>query len=252
VKQWFEQLKPQERRYAVIIGSAVFLILNYFFVWPHFGDWKRYDARIKKDDELTATYNKEVRLKPTYQHRINELQSDSSPIPPEDQAIDFIHFYSSRALSNKVSVVNQGTLTTQTNAFFLEQQMGIIVVADETNLVNFLYSLGSGNSMMRVRAMSLHPSQNHQDLNANITLVASYQKKTPVRSTTPGATPARGTAANTPAPNTLAGGSTTPVKPMGAQSPLTVIHTNRAATVISRTPGPGGTNKPVPSIAKRP
>jgi hypothetical protein len=42
--------------------------------------------------------------------------------------------------------------------------------------VDFLYKLGSGASMIRVRDLELQPDAPHQHLNGNIRLVASYQK----------------------------------------------------------------------------
>lgn len=252
MKKYWEQLKPQERRWAVGILLVVFVFLNYFFVWPHLppnGDWAKDDARTEKANQLIDKYNKEVRHKAEYQRRINELQSDGSSVPPEAQAIDFIRFLNSRALNNKVVLPTQGTLTTRTNEFFLEQQMGITAVADETNLVNFLYSLGTGNSMMRVRAMSLHPDQGHQNLSASITLVASYQKATPARSTTPPAAPAPTAAALPPAPAPKPAPLAAPVAPASVAADA---HAHRATNLISKIPAIAATNKPGPSIAIRP
>jgi hypothetical protein len=47
--------------------------------------------------------------------------------------------------------------------------------------VDFLYKLGSGASMIRVRGLELQPDPPHQHLTANIGLVASYQKNPPVK-----------------------------------------------------------------------
>jgi len=62
------------------------------------------------------------------------------------------------------------------DAFFVEQVQNINVVATEAQLVDFLYKLGSGSSMIRVRDLELQPDVPRQHLNANIRLVASYQK----------------------------------------------------------------------------
>jgi hypothetical protein len=248
MKRYLAELKPQERRWLVAIVFVVFLMLNYFFVWPHFHDWGRSDALMARAAQTNATYNAELRHKDEYTRKLNELQSDGSSVLPEDQAIDFVHFYNSRAISNKIIVVNQGPLVTHTNEFFLEQQMGITVEAYETNLVKFLYALAAGNSMMRVRAMSLHPNQQHQQLSANLTLVASYQKKAPARGA--GATASSRTVVAAPKPVTPA--SPTPA-PAITQSPFPGIerreHTNRIAGAFSRLTA---TNKPVPPNFKRP
>ena len=52
-----------------------------------------------------------------------------------------------------------------------------IFQSGEKPLVDFLYNLGSGNSLIRVRGLSLRPDPPRQLLAANITLIASYQKK---------------------------------------------------------------------------
>jgi hypothetical protein len=63
--------------------------------------------------------------------------------------------------------------------------------------VDFLYSLGAGNSLVRVRGLSLSPDAPRQNLRVSVTLVGSYQKKVPVRAAAvPAATAA---ATNSPA-----------------------------------------------------
>lgn len=62
------------------------------------------------------------------------------------------------------------------DVFFVEQVQNINVLAPEENMVDFLYRLGSGASMIRVRDLSLQPDPPHQRLQADIRLVASYQK----------------------------------------------------------------------------
>jgi Tfp pilus assembly protein PilO len=81
---------------------------------------------------------------------------------------------------------------TKTNEFFVEQSQNISVTATDEQLVNFLYKLGSGASMIRVRDLELQPDSARTRLNANIQLVASYQKNpsAPARAATPAAVPA--------------------------------------------------------------
>ncbi|HWF19117.1 MAG TPA: hypothetical protein VG754_07610 [Verrucomicrobiae bacterium] len=195
MKRYWEGLKPLERRWAVGAGCLVFLMLNYFFIWPHRHDWARDDTRTHAAEAKIATYNAEIAKKSAYLTKLRNLQAMGDQVLPEDQAIDFVHFYSSRMLSNNILFLSGGTLTTRTNSpFFMEQQLGISVQANETNLVNFLYSLAAGNSMVRVRSMSLHPNPDRHELSAGITMVASYQKKvsaTASKNATPPLTPVK-------------------------------------------------------------
>lgn len=220
MKQYWESLRPSERRGLMVGAFVVFLVLNYFFVWPHRHDWARDEKRGENAKSKIDTYEKEISKKRVYEAKLRELQADGSQVVPEDQAIDFVHFYSSRLLNNHVLLLNGGTLTTRTNAFFMEQQLGISVQADETNLVNFLYSLAAGNSMVRVRSMSLHPNPDHHELNANITMVASYQKKAaPAAKTAAPATRPANTAAPAPRQNSPAPVANTPPPQHGRMAP---------------------------------
>jgi hypothetical protein len=257
VKKYWEQLKPLERRWAVAIGGMLFLLANYFFIWPRFHDWARDNARIAADEDKIATYNKELAKKSVYEAKLKIMQAGGAgDVKVEDQAIDMVHFYNSRMLSNQVLLLNSGTLTTRTNQFTTDQQLGINVEAYETNLVNFLYSLGAGNSMVRVRAMSLHPNGAHQQLNANITMVASYQKKAAARTGaatttaryTPATPPAK-PATSVPAPAPTTTPAPPPMGQPGGKPPVT--QTNKGLAGFAR---PTVTNRPgqLPPNAKRP
>ena len=58
----------------------------------------------------------------------------------------------------------------------MEQSLTISTLSDEGQLVDFIYNLGEGNSMIRVRDLTLRRDQSQTKLNANIKLVTSYQK----------------------------------------------------------------------------
>ncbi len=51
-------------------------------------------------NETNKTYNAELRHKDIISAN-SMVQSDGSSVLPEDQAIDFVHFYSSRAISDE-------------------------------------------------------------------------------------------------------------------------------------------------------
>jgi hypothetical protein len=80
----------------------------------------------------------------------------------------------------------------------------VAIVSGEQQLIDFLYNLGTGNSLIRARDLSVHPDQPHQQLNTTITLVASYQKKLkkPTANIQTPAPAARPAAVPTPAPPT--------------------------------------------------
>ncbi len=191
----FNQLKPQERRFVVVVGLLVFIVLNYLLVVPHFGELGAAQARMDKAQRDLERDRKEIAKKAFYTEAINHLQQGGgTEVEPEDQAIRFLRNLQDNANENGVVTLSTGRPVIHTNEFFLEQETGLIVQCTEKQMVDFLYSLGTGNSMMRVRQVTLRPDQTHMQLNANLTVVASYQKKQPVRAA---AAPAGATASTT-------------------------------------------------------
>lgn len=182
---YLSKLNPTERRFVVGVGLVFFIVLNLFLVWPHFSDWGMLKNRLNSARLKLANYEAVIaqteRLKPD----LARMESEGATVPAEDQAIEFMRTITSQAGQNGVGITSFGHQTTRTNQFFSEQSQTISTISGEKQLVDFLSNLGSGNSLIRVRAISVHPDPSRQQLNANITLVASYQKNPQARSPAP-------------------------------------------------------------------
>jgi hypothetical protein len=188
----FNQMKPQERRFVVIVGLVVFVIINWLAIWPHFGDLGIAQTQMAKAETDIARDRKEIAHKQEYIAAINRLMQSGYDVEQDDQASSFSRRLQEIATDSGVEVESIGRPVVHTNdPFFVEQEVGINALCNETNMVHFLYSLGSENSMMRVRAVSLRPDQKREALSAALTVVASYQKTQPVRSTGAVAPPAK-------------------------------------------------------------
>lgn len=178
MKKYFEHLRPMERRLVIGVGVILFLVVNAWQVWPHFSDWSQLSQRQSAARAKLALYNEAVSKIPKLQQQVSSFESAGDVVALEDQSINLMRTIQSQASANGVGIQNYSRLTTRTNdAFFVEQVQNISVVATEEQLVNFLYRLGSGASMIRVRDLELQPDMPHYHLTANIRLVASYQKK---------------------------------------------------------------------------
>ena len=191
----FNNLRPGERRFVVVVGIALFVVMNIFLVVPHFGDLGAAQARYNAAQADINKFNKEISKKSYYEAQIAKLGADAGNIELEDQAVHFDRAYHECAAQNGVIILGSSRVNVKTNEFFIEQEVSINTQSSEQELVNFLYNLGASSSMMRVRAISLRPDQSHMKLSANLTIVASYQKKpsakaaaiTPVKSVAPAA-----------------------------------------------------------------
>jgi type II secretory pathway component PulM len=177
MKKYFAQLRPLERRLAVGVAVILFLVLNWVFVWPHFSDWGNLQRRGDDARRKLKLYQATISQSANYEALVKSFESQGETVAPADQAIDMMRSIQSQSIQSGVGIVNTSRQMTHTNEFFTEQTQNITVIATDSQLVDFLYKLGNGASMVRVIDLELQPDGARQHLNANIRLVASYQKK---------------------------------------------------------------------------
>jgi Tfp pilus assembly protein PilO len=177
MKKYFAHLRPMERRLVVGVAVVLLVVLNAVFIWPHFKDWGDLRSRLEKARRELARNQAAAAQIPTLQAQVKSFASAGEFVAPEDQAINLMQTLQLQASASGFGIQNFSHSQTRTNdAFFVEQVQNINVVATEEQLIDFLYKLGSGGSMIRVRDLELQPDPPRQRLNANIKLVASYQK----------------------------------------------------------------------------
>lgn len=186
-------LRPVERRFLIGVAVLLFIVANLVWVWPRFGDWAQTQTRLEKARRTLAVFQKEVDGMNRYKKLISELEKEGGAVSQEDQQNQFLRVVQSQAMQSGVNIITSSKQQTRTNEFFLELIQTFSVQSREKQLVNFLYNLGSGDSMVRVRDLSLRPDASHQQLGSNLKLVASYQKKASAKQT-------KAAAAQTPAP----------------------------------------------------
>lgn len=195
---WFNNLnlKPQERRLVIGVLVGAFVLINVWFVWPHFGDWAK-SARKADETELALTrYQKEVDNIGRYRTLVKELEKDgSSSIAAAEQAIQFQRMIQEIANRSGVAINrydpanprrgaagSANNANSQTNAFFEESGLSVqMQQVEEKDLVLFLYNLGSGNSNIRVKEMELSPHSTGSKLVCKALLIASFQKAQPTK-----------------------------------------------------------------------
>lgn len=187
MKSYLDNLRPVEKRLVVGVAAVLFLVVNAAFVVPHFSDLKLVQNRTDKARLNLEKYRGEIQQLPFYSNSVVKIQGEGLDVPPEDQASAFRDAIGAEATKSGVSLQQVSKDMTRTNQFFLELSKIVSVQSGEEQLVNFLFNLGNGGSLIRVRDLSLRPDPPRYSLSANVKLVASYQKKAPGKSTTPAA-----------------------------------------------------------------
>jgi hypothetical protein len=226
-------LRPQERRLIALVAIVLFVVLNIVFVWPHFGDWGTIKIKQERAEHTLQTYETEIQKTKGYQVKLRELESAGSSVVPDEQELDLVRVVDTQARLNGLYLIAMDThakqSATQTNRFFEEQYVTLHATSDNDQLINFLVSLTSTNSLIRVKDLTLKPADiAATKLDEQMTLVASYQRKTPAKSQPQPAPAATNLGlAKGPAPHPMVRTNKAAGKPAGAA-------TNRTANPRSR------------------
>ncbi len=235
-------LRPMERRFVVGAVLLLFVVANFVWVFPHFKDWKRLQNEMMEARRTLARYQAEADKLQAYRATLTRLEGETPVVLPAEQAVQLLRTVQLQADQKGVQYTQirpvQTYTGTKTNAFFEEQSVIMNVTTGEKELVDFLVSLGTGNSMIRVRDLDLKPDGTQTKLVGSVTLVATYQKKAPPKPSAPAPTPVAAKPASTttkPTPATLA---KTNVPPLARTSAPALAKTNAVLTGRTNVPPP--------------
>src|SRR5882724_2222189 len=199
MKAFFARLNPTERRFVVGVAVLFFIVINFVWVWPHFWDWSKTRTRMTEAQKQLFLFINGTNQIPDLRKEIDKYQKAGEVVPEQDQAVRFVRLIQTE--ESKVGVMHESMNPQRqtgpaANPFFLEQSETMTLQSSEKQLVDFLYNLGSGTSLIRVKVLSVQPDQSHQKLSTRLTLIASYQKN----EVAPRGSAAAPAAAKTPAP----------------------------------------------------
>lgn len=179
-KGFFDKLnlRPQERRLVVIVGTVIFVLLNMWFVWPFFDDWGQTKGAIAKSRATLERYQREIGQKPKYEARLRELETTGSDMLANENELQRVVLLQATAAGVQTagSQVNRNSAG-NTNQFFQEASISIPFHAGGRELVDFLVGIAAQNKMIRVRDMNLRPEQNQTRLGGTLVFVGNFQQR---------------------------------------------------------------------------
>ncbi len=216
-------LSPAERRLVVITGIVLFVLLNWFFIWPEFGEWPKNEQRIQDASAKLSTFKDEIARKAAYEKELKELEQQGGYVPTEEAALRLSQEVNSQAALSGVTLTSISPLirggtgsTGKTNAFFEEVSVTVNVNTSEKELLDFLFRLADKDMLIRAKTMNLSPDPTRMRLQGLVTLVKSLQRKPPVKAA------AAKTAASPPTAKPAANPTPAPTPPVVASPPAKV------------------------------
>ena len=189
---WLDKLnlRPQERRWVVMAAAVLFIVLQFWLVWPHFQEWRQTRTALEKAKTTLANYRTAVAQTDEYRKKLEKLEGQGGTgfLSPEQAGTLLIQRISAQARENQVNVSSLNALkgsSSKPNEFFEEQtlRLGVNPTGDK-ELIDFLVAIGNSDLMVRVKELNLNPDQGGYKLMGSINLVASFQKKSPIGSAT--------------------------------------------------------------------
>lgn len=248
---FWNNLRPLEKRLVFGVGVFILVLANFWIIVPHFSDWSAVQTRREKALHTLEVFNKELAQRQAIDIAIRKFEGEGLAVPPEEQQGHFATAIQNQAAQSQVGINRTGRQQVKTNQFFLEVSQNIDVLSKESQLVDFLYSLGAGNSLIRVRDLKLNADPPRQQLQAGIRLAAAYQKKaTPKPTVTPATkAPASPSPAPTTSTNKPPATKPTPTPPPTTTTPTTSPKAGPATKPPINTP-PGQTNRPKFNLKK--
>jgi hypothetical protein len=259
-------LRPQEKRIIVSVAIVVFIAVNVIWVRPQFGKVSFWEVKRIDAEKKLRTYTNEIAQVKIYTNELAALQKEGLSVGEDDPTLMLQQTVSAIAGANGVPIESISPIAptaTKTNSMFEEAGVRITITAMESNLVEFLYALGSRGTLIRLRTMSLQPDPSQVRLRGNLEFVQSFLKKpVAVKPGTPlalaprsGAKPGSATPAKT-GTNAVAGKPATNAPPAegnwfkrliskitgsGSSTPKPAATTNTPAKPSGK---PASTNKP--------
>jgi hypothetical protein len=182
MSNWFDKLnlRPGERRLLVIVGIALFVVLNWLFIRPRFGSVGRLQGELATARTTRERYQAQIAKTKDYEKRIRELELQGQTVPSADMGIEFQKTVQRQAAASSLAILTTDARGADRSGsaaeFFDEQVLRVTANGNDKALVDFLYKIGTGDSLIRVRELSLNPDPSGMKLNSVITLVASYQR----------------------------------------------------------------------------
>ena len=108
--------------------------------------------------------------------RYRDLDGDETPLENTRETDHYKAQYVMGFVDKWDELINWDARAESEGDFFIEQSMTIRFSSKESDLVNFLWKLGSSDTMVRVSQMRVNPDKNRYRLSGSTTLTASYQK----------------------------------------------------------------------------
>jgi type II secretory pathway component PulM len=186
------QLRPQERRLLVLGAAILFVVLNLWFVWPHYGELGRVQNQIRGRERTLETFRTELARRDEYLAQLQALEMDGVGVLDRDKDLTLLGTVQTELARGGISHSGINTASGGSSEFFEQRTLSVnLNPTSPEALVRFLLSLATNQVVLRVKELDLKPDGTKTKLSGSVRIVASFQRETlvPPAATAVAATP---------------------------------------------------------------
>lgn len=173
------QLRPQERRLLVLGAAILFVVLNLWFVWPHYGELGRVQNQIRGRERTLETFRTELDRRDGYLAQLQALEMDGVGVLDRDKDLTLLGTVQTELARSGISHSGINTASGGTSEFFEQRTLSVnLNPTSPEALVRFLLSLATNQVVLRVKELDLKPDGTKTKLSGSVRIVASFQRET--------------------------------------------------------------------------
>ena len=116
MKKQFDNLRPFEKRVVVGVAALFFVVMNFWFVFPHFSDWGNLQSRMATAQAKLVKYQTVIDKKDAYEKMVRTFQGAGLEVPREDQGNQFSRAVLLQAGQSGVAVTWVGAVQSKREA----------------------------------------------------------------------------------------------------------------------------------------
>lgn len=170
-----------ERRLVVAILVVLFIVLQWWFVFPEFKKWGELKAAMARADATIHKYEPEVAKFDEYKKTAARLEGERAQLPNSyDVGVTLLRVVQGQAAKcslGGLSFTHVQPRPARGNEFFEEQGYTVnFASTGDKELLDFLVAVSADDSLIRVRELSVRPDPTGMKLMGSVTVMASYQK----------------------------------------------------------------------------
>ena len=170
-------IRPQERRSVILLLLAFLIIGNiaWLMMGPKLLQLQTSRDQYREENKAAATL---VELRDTLKMEVETLSAESGMVSDGRQAQKLMEDIESKARRSGLNfTASRGqSVSSRSNQDFEETKLTVAFQSSLLDLVEFLKNVSEGQNMIRVRAMTVQPTVDRQQLKVDLTFVASYPK----------------------------------------------------------------------------